>query len=115
MTNWTDWAGYPVPFEDYNITNFTAWFGYVSKVTAPNQVGVGFFGPSIVLLTFIIAFSSTKMRYNMGTSISVGGFFGFVISVFLRIGGVLSDDVVIIMLLLTVVGVLSLIFYQKSD
>lgn len=97
-----------VTWDAFEYANITGWYDALAYY---NSITSDFFTLGLMFSTFSIMFIITH-RYGSDRALAVSGFITFVLAGFFRAMGLLSDNVVIIFLLLAALG--TVITYIKS-
>jgi len=108
FVTWADWKPYPLPGQDYNITNYTSMVGYAQTVTS------GMFGIFLVIMIYVITFVITSRRMVPGVSFVIASYFTLMMSVMLRIMNLVNDQLVLLLIVLTVGSTIALTLYKRD-
>lgn len=109
FTTWTNWNPYPQLGKDYNITNMTSMVTYASTVTN------SWFGIFVVIMIFVIMNIMVSRRYGIsGAAFLVSAYVTFAFAVMLRIMSLVTDQVVMILIVIVIASTLGLTIYKRE-
>jgi len=94
-------------FPPANVSSFWDWAVYANTVTD------NWFGTGLSLMIFIIAFSALSVKYPTKQSLATSGYISVILSVMLKVMGLIGNEIILFYILITAVATFML-WREKS-
>lgn len=109
LTTWINWNPYPQIGQSYNITNMTSMVSYASTVTN------SWLGIFMVIMIFAIMNIMVSRRYGIsGAAFLISAYVTFAFAVMLRIMNLVTDQVVMVLIVIVIASTLGLTIYKRE-